>query len=159
MPTYTDPTLFRRDVMPAGTDDQFPRLVDRAAVIAYNYINSYLAKTYSVPFAAPYPAEVVDISDMLVKCITRSLQNKRTPMLPKPGKVSRDADYNDCVLAREWLDDLANQKSTLVAVSSRTVADVTRAYPPIFDVDSSTQHQPSEQLLDNIDTERESGDT
>jgi len=158
MATYTDTAIFQRDVMPAGADAMFPRIIERAAGIATAYIDSRLSAAYTVPFAAPYPATVVAISDLLTKCIAASLQARRTPILPKPGKQKRDQVDGDCSLAILWLDDLVAGRATLpgIVLAGNAAGYHTRdGYTPIFDVDSSANHRPDPDLLDRIESERD----
>ena len=157
MATYTDTELFQRDFFPTGTDEMFPRLLERAAEIAYHYVNSRLGGTYAVPFAAPTPGEIVAISDMLTKCVVIALQSRRTPVLPKAGAQKRNQVDGDCALAILWLDDLERGRSVLTGVAPRASAQGyhTRAgHTPIFDVDDSVNHVPDPDLLDQIDLER-----
>lgn len=158
MATYTNTGTFQRDVMPSGTDDTFPRILERAASMAYEYINSRLSTAYTVPFAAPYPGGIVAISDLLTKCIATSLQARRTPILPKPGKQKRDQVDGDCALAILWLDDIVAGRATIpgIAVAANAAGYHTRdGYTPIFDVDSSLNHQPDPDLIDRIHDERD----
>ena len=155
MATYTDTAAFARDFAPVGAGENFPQLVERAAVIAYNYINARLAAVYAVPFVS-VPGHITDISDLLTRCLSMKLQAGRVPMLPKAPK--RDAAQDDCSLAVMMLDDLVVGRSTLPGVTpiSASMGVHTRdGFPPIFDVDSSLNHQPDRRLLETIESERD----
>jgi hypothetical protein len=155
---YTNIETFQRDFLPTSSDEVFGRLVERAAVIAYNYINSKLGSVYPVPFVAPFPGTIVDISDLFTKCVVSKLQGKRGPILPKPGKVQRDAIHDDCSIAFYMLDELVSLKTTIPGVLPLAGAAGyhTRAgYTPTFDVDAAENHQPDPDLLDRIRSERD----
>jgi hypothetical protein len=155
--TYTNTETFQRDFAPAGVDANFPRLVTRAAVMAYNYINSRLGTRYSVPFAAPYPSAVVDISDLLTKCFVTALQARRTPIMPKPGTMGRDMQ-DDCGVAIAMLDDIVSGDSIIPGMSESGSGQPFHShgtYIPIFDLDDATAHRPDSDLLDRIDDSRD----
>src|SRR5688572_15020727 len=102
MATYTDTTTFARDFDIAGAGEKFPRLVQRAAALSYNYINARLAGVYETPFEAPYPANIVDISDMLTRWFAKNLQSGRNPIVENPKDR---APKNECQMAVMMLDD------------------------------------------------------
>ena len=139
-----------------ATYDLFPRLVERAARIAKSYIDSRLRERYAVPFTAPYPEEIVSISDILTKCMVISLQAKHAPIMPKALK-KRDDAHDGCSLAVLWLDDLASGKASLELPQTTGAAGLhtRQGYTPIFDVDSSTNHAPDTDLIDRINRERD----
>jgi len=156
MAKYSDIDLFRRDFWPTAANETYPRIVDRAAEIAYDYINSRLSRRYTVPFSGPpYPSTIVSISDLLTKCVAASMQAKRSPQLSK-GDGKRSGGTDDCSMALDWLNDLASGEQIIPGVAT-LVSDGyhTRAgYTPIFDVDSAVNHQPDPDLIDKIIDER-----
>jgi len=159
MATYTNTTTFSRDVYPVGAGETFPRLLERGAVIAYNYINSRLASLYTVPFAAPYPGIIVDISDLMTRCVAMKLQSGRVPaiQMDKP-KAKREGPQDDCALAVMMLDELVIGTGIipgLTPIAASSGYHTRATFTPIFDVDSSISHYPDSDLIDKINRERE----
>jgi hypothetical protein len=155
MSTYTDVSTFERDVAPAGAGDQYARLLARGARMAYNYINARLNGIYTVPFSTTYPPLIVDISDLLTRCIARKLQAGNAPIIPK--KVKRDGAQDECSTAVLMLDDLVSMAATLpgVPVLSGAAGYHTRAgFNPVFDMDDSINQQPDPDLIDQVEGER-----
>ena len=156
MATYTNTEVFQRDFFPTGTDEVFPRLLERAAEIAYHYINSALGGTYAVPFTDPAPGSIVSISDMLTKCFVLQLQSRRSPILPKMNNKERMD--GDCARAVEWLQALRRQEMTMPEVAplpGTGAVAMPGDFHPIFDVDDSLNHLPDPDLLDKIERERD----
>lgn len=155
MATYTNTETFERDFAIPSSGQLFNRLITRSAVIAYNYINARLAGVYAVPFVTSPPL-IIDISDILTRCVVMKLQMGKAPVAPKPPKDRAPKD--DCEFAILMLDDLVKGTVTLpgVPMLSGALAVHTRdGYTPIFDVDSSLNHQPDFDLIDHIESERD----
>jgi hypothetical protein len=155
MALYTNIETFQRDFAPAGAGETYPRLIQRSAQFAYDYINSRLSASYPVPFS-PVPGAITDISDMLPKCVLMKLQAGRVPMLPK--KVKRDGPMDECSLAISWLDDIAIGRADLPGTASLPGTDglhTRDGYTPVFDMDGQISQQPDPDLIDKIERERE----
>lgn len=124
MATYTDPTTFQRDIMPGNTDDVFPRIVAQAAMIATAYIDSRLAMRYTVPLTAPYPNEIISISNLLTRSIVADLQMKRAPMMPKVGtRERRGSSEGGYDFPCEWLDQIAQGKAMVTGLTPAQLTD------------------------------------
>jgi len=111
MATYTNTALYERDFAPSGAGPNFPRLVERAAVIAYNTINARLAGVYTTPFATTPPL-IADISDLLTRSFIRQLQGGNAPAMPKKGR--KEAPINEIMQAAAMLDDIVAGRMDII---------------------------------------------
>lgn len=152
---YTNTTNFQRDIMPAGTDEVLPRIIDRAAAMAYDVINAKLGSKYTVPFS-PVPDIIVTCSDWLTKCFAVALQQKRAPLLPKGGKAK--PLVTDCDMGYQILDALADGTMAIPGVSQSSSSaglHTNNGYSPVFGLDDSMNHEPSSALIDATESERD----
>jgi hypothetical protein len=123
MATYTDVTTFSRDVMPASESID-ANLLQQAAMIATAYIDSRLAMRYTVPLTAPYPEEIIAISNMLTRLLVSDLQQKRAPLMPKAGakdkRGSMDGGYGFPMM---WLDQIVQGKALVAGLTPNQLTD------------------------------------
>lgn len=156
MAVYSVIETLKTDTYVVGTNEIYQRIITRAATMAYNYINSYLDGIYSVPFdtGTSTPATIKDISDLLSRGIARALQLKQPIMLKDPKAA--DADVRTAI---EWLADIVKGTASVVGVSRLTTnrgpSHNMDNYIPIFNVDSSLEHNPDRRLLEDIADDRE----
>jgi hypothetical protein len=154
MAVYTSTGTFNELFFPTVTPKPSPEQLQRAAVIAYNYINARLDGIYPVPFASA-PGLIVDISDLLTKCYARAISLGNTPTTPK--KVPRDKPGADgCGIAVVMLDDLVANRAQLPGISRLNGADgaTERTGGTTFDIDDPIDHVPPRSVLDEIASER-----
>jgi len=152
MPTYTDVEKHRREFWPVQDDEVMRRIQRRAALLAYNYINSVLTGIFPVPFA-PTPPEIEDISDLLTKAIGLQLQLKQGPVMLKRGKnAPMEVD-----LALGWLERLVSGDAELVGIPRlKTKSGVHNldGYMHIFDLDDSSSHHPDPDYIEDVQRKR-----
>jgi hypothetical protein len=146
MATYSDPKTFRKTFLQVKDDEIYWRVMDRAAEMAYNMINSVLNSVYSVPFS-PTPDLILDISDMLTKHFAAMMT----------AGMTRMDTAKEWETAVDWLNQLRAQKMDLPGVArlSTTSAEFFPGdYVQIFDVDSEYYQMPDDDLIDSILTDR-----
>lgn len=153
MAVYSDINKIRVDFFKVTDDEVFQRILTRASVMAYNFINSYLDGIYTVPItSATTPGAVREISDMLTRHVAQSLQLKQTIVLDK--KLAK----GDMATILMWLDDIVRGKASIIELtrlSSRGPSHNMADYEPIFHVDPSEYHTPDTDLIESIDDDRD----
>lgn len=110
MTIYTDINTLRRDGWDLKEDKIPARILDRAASMAFSYINRYLSGFYRVPFS-PVPDCIADISDLLTKAYAISLGSKHSM-----------AAHSTCEfkVGLRLLEDIAKGKAEIVGISRLT---------------------------------------
>lgn len=103
MAVYSDINTVRRDFW-GLTEDELPaRTLERAATMAYNYINRYLSGIYNIPFSLSLtPPIIEDISDLLTEAYAISFSG--TP----PEKIGVFK------IAVDMLEDIARGKAEII---------------------------------------------
>ena len=151
MATYTDVDKFRVDFYKVQDDEVFERFATRAAVFAYDLINSYLYEIYTVPFATT-PAEIKNISDLITRYVAQSL------VLKQPMMLVREEAEGDMLTALDWLFNIATGKAGLVGYSRLTTRGPSHnmdSYIPIFDLDDPEYNRPDPDYMDHVSDRRD----
>jgi phage gp36-like protein len=145
--TYTDVTIFLRTWPEESAGRMF---IQEAAGIAYEYINSALAGTYSVPFSS-VPGTIEKISNLLTRAIALALVARGTITI-------KDIKERSAIDPVEWLEDLRKGKRSIVGVSRVSGGGSwlsTADEMHIFDLDHEIAHDVDPDRLDEIATDRE----
>lgn len=155
MAIYTDPETLIRDFWQIPATQMPQEIIERAAIMAYNKINSCLAGIYTVPFSTT-PPEIKDISDLLTKSLAMMFHLKRGGPKIDPSKKTSQK-FGEAELALEWLKNIVAGQCGITGETRLTTRGPSFRpdYVRIFDVDSVFNHLPDENLLDAIDNERD----
>jgi hypothetical protein len=147
MASYTDTKVFLMSLPENSIERAFVR---EAAGIAYEYINSALSGTYSVPFS-PVPGTISKISNLLTRAIVLALVAKGTITI-------KDIKERSAIDPVEWLEDLRTGKRSIpgtARVSGGGSWLSTADQMHIFDLDHEIAHDVDPDRLDEIANDRE----
>lgn len=156
MALYTDPDTITRDILPVKDDEIDINVIIRAAVVAYNLVNSKLSGIYSVPFAATPPL-IKDISDMLTRALAIIWS------VDVNVKVNLDEEGGDAGMAwqllkevvtggLELLDSSGDEIGRLAARGAwHSMEDVMH----IFDLDDAMEQIPERSYMENLIDQRD----
>lgn len=119
------------------------------AKMAYDVINAKLAKRYSVPFAAPVPGVIVEISDMLVVYYGK-LYSAGHVVASEALDRFRDEAFR-------LLDALAEGEIGIPGVATRSVGAYCsdEGYHKVMTILPTEEQGPDTDLLDKLRDERE----
>jgi len=151
MATYTDIDDLRARFYLVQDDEVAERILNRAAVMAYNLINSYLDGIYGVPFSTT-PVEIKDISDLITRVFAQSLTLKQQIVI----NSGENSELKDAI---SWLMDVRSGKASLVGYSRLTTRGPRHSrdgYTRIFDLDPTECHEVDPDYLESVLTERDS---
>lgn len=165
MANYTEVETYERDWWPRGKDTD-TRYINAAAKTGAAIIDAKLSKCYAVPFsratvgtAQLYPPVIVAISDLLTKVLAEYLMEKGR--IPKVSEVEDKALVNPFSMLADIvsgdmdvIDANGNRLARLTATGAYVPA-LQKDYAPIFEVDSELEHEPHEDLLDDIEDARD----
>lgn len=124
--------------------------IQEAAGIAYEYINSALTGTYSVPFS-PVPGTIVKISNLLTRAIALALVARGTITI-------KDIKERSAIDPIEWLENLRLGKRSIPGVARVSGGGSwvsTAGEMHIFDLDHEIAHDVDPDRLDELADERE----
>ena len=149
MATYTEVEKFHMVVYPQNEVER--RVVQKAAEIAYSYINAALDKCYTVPFSTT-PNIIESISDLMTRMIAEFLVGLgRMPMVQDIEKKS--GTMNPIVM----LKMLCTGELTIPGVSKKSGSGSwlsTADQMHIFDLDHEFEHVADPDRLDDLTDDR-----